>query len=193
MFYCQLAISKTKQKEVRMARQIETLHASVVARDNCIYEPEISGFDPCESFDLFSLMLEMFEEMKKENLKTLTIALFESGSKGFVPGDFIELLDYSNYYNPRCLSRIEKQMIQLGKHYTRVDLIQNSKYAKALVYKRIRTLGLPGWKKHFGYLTKVFCVSGMELVEMSKSMNQAGITSNHLRSLLKRYDRKSVN
>lgn len=172
-----------------MARRIETLHASVVAGDSCIYEPEISGFDPCESFDLFSLMLEMFEEMKKKNLKDLTIAIFESGSKGFVPGDFIELLDYSEYYNPRCLSKIEKQMIRLGKHYTRVDLVRNSNYANALVYKRIRTLELTG----FGYLTKVFCVSGIKLVEISKSMNQAGITSNHLKSLMKRYDWKNAN
>lgn len=176
-----------------MAHVANPSRISIIAGNNCVYESEITDFDPNESFGLLDSILETFEKMRRGKIDSLTIALFESGPKGFIPGNFIETLNYSDYYNPRYLSDIENQMIRLEKHYTRVDLVRRAEYAETLIFKRIRTIGLFEWKKHFNYLTKVYCASGMELVELSKLMNQAGLTSSHIKNILKRYDQERVN
>lgn len=173
-----------------MARRMGPFYIGVIAEDRCKYESCVSNFDPKESFELLSSILELFERMREKKIGNLNIAIFESGSKGFIPGNLIETLDFSKYYNPKHLSSFENQLIFSEKHYTRIDLVSNREYAEVVIYKRICILRSSEFKKHLRYLTKVFCASGMELVEISKLMNQAGITSEHLKNLLEEKIRK---
>jgi hypothetical protein len=114
--------------------------------------------------------------MKRRMVKNMTIAIFESGAKGFVPGKPINTLD-CHYFDPISLSEFENKFIFGEKHYTRIDLISDAPYPVSIIYKRIGIIAPSGREKHNNYLTKAFYASGMDFAEVVKSMNRNGIGS----------------
>lgn len=159
-----------------MARLLDIHQLKVVAKDDFEYKPEITEHDPQESYLIFNAILTGFEKMKKRRVENLTIALFESGPKGFVPGKLIEFWD-CGYFKPESISPKESHFIWLERHYTRIDLGARGNEAELIVFKRIKLISLPRQDKRYSYLTKIFHVSGMDIVDVVKSMNLNGIKS----------------
>jgi hypothetical protein len=173
-----------------MARIPDMYMIDVVANEYRPDQPE-RDHDPDESYGIFNSILDGFEEMKKRGVKNTTIALFESNPKEPTPpGSFIDTWDLLTYFNERNVSNLEKHFIQLEKHYTRIDLDSEGYEPELYIYKRIRIVLPFGRNRYYGYLTKVFYATGMDIVENVKSMSRGGIASIDLGPMLKKLTAK---
>lgn len=157
-----------------MARLPDYFDFDIVLNDKCQYVREFK-FDGAESYQIFTKILEIFEEMVKRKARQTTLAVYESGAKGTIHGNLIDFWR-GGYFDYKNLSKEELKLVNEDKHYTRIDMMRKDDDSfDILVFKRIRIEMQKSYLhrtlKNFSYLTKVFQLDHEGQIEIVKEMN----------------------